>query len=42
MARRLFGAKPLPEPVLAYFQLDTREKIQRNSNSMIFIQENAF
>ena len=25
MARRLFGAKPLPEPMLAYCQLDPQE-----------------
>ena len=27
MACRLFGAKPLPEPMLAYCQLDSREQI---------------
>ena len=27
MACRLFGAKPLPEPVLAYYQLDSWEQI---------------
>ena len=27
MACRLFGAKPLPEPMLAYCQLDYREQI---------------
>ena len=36
MVCRLFGAKPLPEPVLAYCQLDS------NRNSIIFIHENAF
>ena len=41
IAYRLFGAKPLPESMLLYFQLD---KFQWNSNwhSIIFIQENAF
>ena len=27
MACRLFGAKPLPEPILAYFELDSWEQI---------------
>ena len=27
MACRLFGAKPLPEPILAYCQLDSEELI---------------
>ena len=27
MAWRLFGAKPLPEPVLVYYQLDTLEQV---------------
>ena len=41
MACRLLGAKALPEPMLAYCQLN---KFQWNSNrnSIIFIQENAF
>ena len=44
MACRLFGAKPLPEPMLAYCQLDSWEKFRWNSNrnSTISIQENAF
>ena len=39
MACRLDGAKPLPEPMLEYYQLDPREQTYRNSN--VFIQENA-
>ena len=41
---RLLGAKPLPEPVLAYCQLDSWEQIsvKSNRNSIIVIQENAF
>ena len=39
MACRLFGAKPLPEPMLTYCQL---EFWSLNWNSVIFIQENAF
>ena len=31
MAYHLFGAKPLPEPMITYCQLDTREQ-----NSVIF------
>ena len=27
MACRLFGAKPLPEPMLTYYQLDPKEQI---------------
>ena len=45
MAWHLFGAKPLPEPMLAYCQLDSWEQISMNfanRNSIIFIQENAF
>ena len=44
MAWRLFGAKPLPEPMLTYCQLDPGKKCQWNlsKNSKIFIQENAF
>ena len=44
MAFRLFGAKKLPEPVLAYCQLDSWEQIsvKSNRNPIIFIQENAF
>ena len=44
MACRLFGAKPLPEPMLAYWQLDTWEQIsvKFESEFIIFIQEKAF
>ena len=43
MACRLFGAKPLPETMLTYCQLDSREPFQwiLKRNSIIFIQENA-
>ena len=37
MACRLFGAKLLPEPMLAYCQLDPWDRAY-----IIFIQENAF
>ena len=37
----LFGAKPLPEPVLAYYQLDSWKQISVEF-WIIFIQENAF
>ena len=40
MACRLFGAKPLPEPMLAC-QLDSLEKNSVKFESVIFIQENA-
>ena len=40
MAYRLFGTKPLPEPMWAYCQLDLWEQI--SVNCIIFIQENAF
>ena len=44
MACRLFGAKPLPEPMMAYCQLDSWEQIsvKFERNSIILIQENAF
>ena len=46
MACRLFGAKPLPEPMLAYCHLDSWEQIsvkfESEFNHIIFIQENAF
>ena len=44
MACRLFGAKPLTDPLLTYCQLDSWEHISVNSNrnSVIFIQETAF
>ena len=44
-ACRLFGAKPLPEQMLGYYQLDPEEnKLQWNfyQNTELFIQENAF
>ena len=43
MACRLFGAKPLPEPMLVYGQLDSWEHISMtvDRNSIIIIQENA-
>ena len=44
MACHLFGAKPLPEPVVTYCQLDHWEQIsvKFNWNFKLFIQENAF
>ena len=42
MTCRLSGAKPLPEPMLAYGQLDTWEHISMNQHSIILSQENAF
>ena len=44
MACRLIGSKLLPVPMLAYCQWDFWEQISMKfeSNSMIFIQENAF
>ena len=43
MACRLSGAKPLPEPMLAYCQLNSWEHISENfdSNFIVFIEENA-
>ena len=43
MACRLFGTKPLSEPMLPYFQLDPKKHLKWNfvSNSKVFIQENA-
>ena len=43
MAGRLFGAKPLSEPMLPDCQLDPKEYISEKciSNSKVFIQENA-
>ena len=42
MACRLFGAKPLPEPMRAYIVNCTLgNKFHLNRNSYIFIQENA-
>ena len=42
--KRLFGTKPLPEPMLVYCQLDSgiSFKWNLNRNLIIFIQENAF
>ena len=44
MACRLFGTKPLPEPVLAYFQLDSWEQISMQFGSQFnhFHSKNAF
>ena len=39
MACRLFGAKPLPKPMLTFCQLDSKEQ---TSNTKLFIHENAF
>ena len=41
---RLFGAKPLPEPLLDYCQLDSwvQVSLKFERNFIIFIQENAF
>ena len=43
MACHLFGAKPLPDPILTYCQLDLRNKLQWNfnQNTNLFIHENA-
>ena len=43
MACHLFGAKPLPEPMLAYCQVDSWEQISVKFESEFyhFIQENA-
>ena len=44
MACRLFGAKPLSEPMLDYSQLNPRNKLQWNfnQNTIFFIDGNAF
>ena len=43
MAWRRTGDKPLPEPMLAYCELDSWEQISLKIKSdIIFIQENAF
>ena len=45
MACRLFGAKPLPEPMQAYCQLDPYEKTLKwisNKYAKSLIHENAF
>ena len=41
MAWRLFGAKPLSEPMLPYCQLDPKEHILEKFYSKFFIQGNA-
>ena len=43
MVCSLIGAKPLPEPMLEYWEVNPKElKGIFNQNSYIFIQENAF
>ena len=44
MACRLHGAKPLPEPVLTYCQLDHWEQLpmKLESKNKIFFYENVF
>ena len=42
MACRLFGANPLPQPMMAYSQLYSWEQISVKLESIIFIEENAF
>ena len=44
IACHLFGAKPLSEPTLAYYQMDLRKIFQwnLNKNTSILIRENAF
>ena len=44
MACRLFGAKPLPKPMLTFCQLIHRNKLQWNvnQNTKLFINENAY
>ena len=39
---RLFGSKPLAEPMLAYCQLDPQTSVKFWSKSNIFTQQNAF
>ena len=42
MACRLFGTKPLLEPILAYRQLDSWEQMWNfNQNSKFFVPENV-
>ena len=41
-ACRLFGEKPLPEPVLAYHQLHPSIQISLTLNTNIFFQEKSF
>ena len=44
MGCRLFGTKPISEPIMTYCQLDPRKIVEWNIiwNSKVFIQENAF
>ena len=44
MARRLYGVKPLSEPMLVFCQLDPwlETSVKFNQNQKILIQENAF
>ena len=42
MACRLFGAKPLSEPVLSHSQLDPQEQTSVKFESKHFIHENAY
>ena len=44
MACCLFGIQPLPEPTMACFQSDTKDKFQQylNYNTNVFTPENAF
>ena len=42
MAFRLFGAKPLHEPMLTYFDWTLRNKRQRKSTIKFLIQKNSF
>ena len=42
MACPLFGAKPLPEPMLTYCQMDPPQQTSVNLNTKLFINENEF
>ena len=43
MACSLFGSKPLPEPILNYYQLEPQQQnLNLNQNVEIFFQEGAF
>ena len=44
MACHIFGTKPLPEPMMAYCELDSGNECNGNSiqNSIIFLQEYVF
>ena len=43
MACRLFGAKPLSQPMLGYYQLDPQQQtsVKFNQYTKVFIHENA-